>query len=124
MGQRIPRWWQRRSRVREESHGVAPTKLVMVTIPDPSISADAFLYTLTSDGGLVPMKAIVSTGRAVVSFTSDLAHGNKTTYMPIWYVTKMLKTLNISSSWNGTTWTLTNNATQSGKTNGTNYEVN
>ena len=45
---------------------------------------------------------------------------NNTTYMPIWYVMQLLNKLSISSSWNGTTWTLTNNAAQSGRTSSTN----
>ena len=37
----------------------------------------------------------------------DPLHGNKTTYMPIWYVMQMLKTLNITSKWDGHNWRLT-----------------
>jgi len=117
--------------------GATPAKPVTVTITNPSIAAGGVMYKLTQSGGLVPLKATVSAGKATVSFTSapdfvvlnvkpdervitlvghasivpgmvqtDPAHGNKTTYMPIWYVMQMLKTMNISSTWDGQKWKL------------------
>ena len=118
--------------------GATPTKPVTVTITNPIIMTYAQIYKLTSDGGLVPIKASISAGKAVVSFTSDPdfvvlnvekgqriitmagqarivpgwvqtdpLYGNKTTYMPIWYVMQMLKTLKINSTWDGDNWKLT-----------------
>lgn len=38
---------------------------------------------------------------------TDPVHGNLTTYMPIWYVFQVLKSVGLKSSWNGATWSVT-----------------
>lgn len=122
--------------------GAAPTKPVTITIANPSIQADSVVYKLTSSGRLAPLKADVSAGQAVVSFTSDPdfvvlnVKGNDkvitldghasivpamvnrygrtlTTYLPIWYVMHMLKDMGISSTWDGHNWHLTTGSTLS-----------
>ena len=53
-------------------------------------------------------------------YAKDPQTGVETTYMPIWYVMQVLKTLDITSSWNGTTWILTNNVAKSAVANNVN----
>lgn len=53
-------------------------------------------------------------------YAKDPSTEKNTTYMSIWYVMQLLNKLSIGNSWNGTTWTLTNNAEQSGNTSNTN----
>lgn len=36
----------------------------------------------------------------------DLVHGNKTTYMPIWYVMQILNQAGVHSDWTGSMWAL------------------
>ena len=47
-------------------------------------------------------------------YAKDPSTRKNTTYMPVWYVMQLLKTINMSSVWDGTTWTLMNKTTQSG----------
>ncbi|QSO51242.1 InlB B-repeat-containing protein [Alicyclobacillus curvatus] len=115
--------------------GATPSKPVTVTITGLNIPSDGVVYKLTQGGGLIPLKATVSAGKATVSFTSDpdfvvlkvkpnqrvitlTGHANivpavvkrdagtPTTYMPIWYVMQMLHSTGIQSQWNGNTWEL------------------
>lgn len=115
--------------------GAAPTMPITVTINNPSITKNTVLYKVGADGRLVPVKATVTDGKVIVSFTSDpdfLAlqitsgdrvivsagsamivpalvqkdAGTDTTYMPIWYVMQMLKNQGIESAWDGHNWHL------------------
>nr|NNM89694.1 hypothetical protein [Bacilli bacterium] len=45
-------------------------------------------------------------------YAKDPSTDQNTTYMPIWYVMQLLKKMAITTSWNGMTWTLTNNSKQ------------
>jgi hypothetical protein len=120
--------------------GANPTKPVTVTITNPKITSDAQIYKMTSTGGLIPLQASVSAGKVTVSFTSDpdfvvlnvkpnervitlvghvsivpaiVGHdgGTQTTYMPIWYVMQLLKSMGIESTWNGHAWNLNTSLT-------------
>jgi hypothetical protein len=115
--------------------GAAPTKPVTVTIDNPNIPAGAVVYKLGPNGTLVPLEATVSKGKIVVSFTADpnlivlakasdqrvITFGNRLivvpavvkidgtlpiTYIPIWYVMQLLKTIGIESTWDGHDWRL------------------
>lgn len=50
-------------------------------------------------------RAIVWNGKLFV--TVDVIVQNKTTYMPIWYVMKLLRQIGLATQWNGTTWSIT-----------------
>ena len=41
------------------------------------------------------------------TYAIDPSTGRNTTYMPIWYVQQVLHRVGLTSTWNGTTWTIT-----------------
>lgn len=120
--------------------GAAPTQPVTVTIENPDIMPSSTVYKIGANGDLAPVKAVVSKGKCIVSFTTDpnfvvldtkpnervivlgnqvhivpaivkLDGGTQTTYMPIWYVMQMLKPLGIDSTWNGAAWNVSTAST-------------
>jgi len=124
--------------------GNAPSLPVTLTIDNPSIMPGDVFYKVTPDGGLIALKATITPGQAILSFTNDpdfvLAsraavqafpslpkgereivigssrvvvpalvgryNGVETTYMPIWYVMQVLRSAGVTSSWNGVDWRL------------------
>lgn len=52
----------------------------------------------------------------------DPASGKPTTYVPVYYLSNVLKRLGITSSWNGTTWGLTNSSNASSGTSSSTSE--
>ena len=116
--------------------GANPQTPVTLTIHNPSIRSEAAVYKLLSDGALVPVQAKVSNGQAVISFSSDpdfvivaLKSGERvisengqtsvvpalirkdsgvnTTFMPIYYVMQLLKSMGLTSAWDGHNWHIT-----------------
>lgn len=89
-------------------------KAVVSFTSDPDFVA----LNVKKDQRVITMKGHASIVPGLVQ--TDPTHGNKTTYMPIWYLMQVLNKLSLGSSWNGTIWMLTNNAAQSGNTSSTN----
>ncbi|QSO47520.1 invasin domain 3-containing protein [Alicyclobacillus mengziensis] len=119
--------------------GSNPKTPVTLTIHNPSIPSEAAVYKLLSNGSLVPVQAKVSNGEAVISFSSDpdfvivaLKSGERvisengqtsvvpalirkdsgvnTTFMPIYYVMQLLKSMGLTSTWDGHNWHITTDA--------------
>ncbi|WDM00885.1 putative Ig domain-containing protein [Alicyclobacillus cycloheptanicus] len=82
---------------------------------------DGHNWHMTTDNVSPDMRNIqVGSGNAHIYLNGNLVQnvdavaktppgGNQaTTFMPIWYVMQLLNRLNLQSTWNGTTWTITN----------------
>lgn len=115
--------------------GAAPSVPITLTIQNPSIPNGAKVYKVTSDGTWVPIKATVTNGKAVITFSTDpnfvivkpvqmtkkniYLNGREietsvpgfvrggTTYMPIWYVMHGLDLAGYTSKWTGSVWDFT-----------------
>ncbi len=85
-----------------------------------STSGSPFTPSLTGVSPGQGTSQIVINGQLVQSAYSqvavDPAHGNKTTYMPIYWVFKALSHLGIQSSWNGSSWSITTSSSSSTST--------
>jgi protocatechuate 3,4-dioxygenase beta subunit len=124
--------------------GANPQTPITVTIHNSTIPAGAAIYKLLSDGQLVPVQAKVTNGVAVISFSSDpdfvvvaLKPGERvisengqtsvvpalirkdsgvnTTFIPVYYVMQLLKSMGLTSSWDGHNWHITTNASVTSK---------
>ena len=99
-----------------------PIWYVMQTLKEAGIQSTWNGKTWTmSTNGTVPSSAastLNQQGNMTISLNGQISekvpgeikvdplHGNKTTYMPIWYVMQILKQVGVNSDWTGSMWAL------------------